>query len=341
MKSTTGIKTTNDNHEPATLNTERPGLSSLQYLPVSLFGSTVAFAGASIGWRQAGILFGVPSIVSNAIGIFAWSAFIILLVAYLYKFAAYKEKVIKELTDPIAANFLGTFFISAVLLSTVAAPFILDLARVTWLAGTAGGIVYMYLLTKRLYKGELNVLDLVPPVLIPGLTVLNAVFTRVNLKFSWWELPGDMPLFAIGIVFVMVFFVIISYRLVHLEPPILFLKPTLLLMSAPFEVGFLAYVSTKTQVDELGSILFFFGFFIFIIAFFIVFTRDLPFMTSWWGACFSMGALANASLKYALLSHMVTMKYLSLILLSGSGLLTTVTLYLTLHALFTGKLLKA
>jgi len=340
MKTTTELKPANGADEPVALKTGPFGLGSLQYLPVSLFGSTVAFAGAAIGWRQAAILFGTPSLVSNVIGIFAWAAFILLFGAYLYKFIAYKQKVIAELTDPIAANFLGTFFISAVLLSTVAAPFILSLARITWLAGTVGGIVYMYLLTKRLYKGELKVLDLVPPVLIPGLTVLNAVFTRVNLKFSWWETLGDMPLFAIGIVFVMVFFVIISYRLVHLEPPILFLRPTLLLMSAPFEVGFLAYVSTKTQVDELGSVLFFFGFFIFIIAFFIVFTKDLPFMTSWWGACFSMGALANASLKYALLSHMITMKYLSLVLLSGSGLLTSITLYLTLRALFTGKLLK-
>jgi tellurite resistance protein len=315
-------------------------LSSLQYLPVSLFGSTVALAGAAIGWRQAGILIGAPSMISNTAGIFAWTVFIILTAAYIYKFINYRTAVITELTSPIAANFLGTFFISAVLLSTVAAPFILPLARVTWFAGMIGGFIFMYLLTKRLYKGELKVLDLVPPVLIPGLTVLNAVFTRANLKFDWWEPAADLPLFAIGIVFVMVFFVIITYRLVHLEPPILFLKPTLLLMSAPFTVGFLGYMSTKTHVNELGSVMFFFGFFIFIVSFFIVFTKGLPFMTSWWGACFSMGALANASLKYALLSHMEPMKYLSVGLLAGSSLLTTITLLQTLRALFNGNLLK-
>jgi len=340
MKTTTSPINADSNDQTIVSQDDQSAISHLQYLPVSLFGSTVALAGAAIGWRQAVILFGAPSLVSNTVGIFAWSAFIILSAGYLYKFINYRSAVIAELTSPVAANFLGTFFISAVLLSTVAAPFFLSLARVTWFAGTSGGVIFMYLLTKRLYKGELKVLDLVPPVLIPGLTVLNAVFTRVNLKFSWWETTGDLPLFAIGIVFVMVFFVIISYRLVHLEPPILFLKPTLLLMSAPFEVGFMGYMSTKTQVDELGSVLFFFGFFIFIISFFIVFTKDLPFMTSWWGACFSMGALANASLKYALLSHIVTMKYLSLFLLAGSSVLTTITLIHTLRALFNGKLLK-
>ena len=340
METTTTPANTNNYPAEAIPAATLHGLDHLQYLPVSLFGSTVALAGGAIGWRQAVILFGASPLVSNSAGIFAWTVFLLLSAGYLYKFINYRSAVIAELTSPVAANFLGTFFISAVLLSTVAAPFILPLARVTWFAGTAGGIIFMYRLTKRLYKGELKVLDLVPPVLIPGLTVLNAVFTRVNLKFAWWDTAGDMPLFAIGFVFVMVFFVIITYRLVHLEPPIPFLKPTLLLMSAPFEVGFLGYMSTKTHVDELGSVLFFFGFFIFIIAFFIVFTRDLPFMTSWWGACFSMGALANASLKYALLSHLEPMKYLSLFLLSGSTLLTLITLVHTLKAFFSGKLLK-
>ena len=123
----------------------------------------------------------------------------------------------------------------------------------------------MYILTRRLYKGVLNALDLVPPVLIPGLTVLNAVTAHASIDLGCWSNEADQMLFSIGIVYVMVFFVIITYRLVHLEPLVLFLKPTLLLMSAPFEISFLSYLSTKTQVNAFAAMLFYFGFFIIIL----------------------------------------------------------------------------
>ena len=129
MKTTTTTANTDGNLQTTLPAADQSLISHLQYLPVSLFGSTVALAGGTIGWRQAVILFGASPLVSNSAGIFAWTVFILLSAGYLYKFINYKSAVIAELTSPVAANFLGTFFISAVLLSTVAAPFLLPLAR--------------------------------------------------------------------------------------------------------------------------------------------------------------------------------------------------------------------
>lgn len=313
---------------------------SLEFFPVALFGSTVAIAGLSIAFKQASVLFGLPPIAAQSIGVLAWILFIFLTILYLVKIFRFPVSVKAELTHPVSANFLGTFFISAVLLSSIAIPFSLDLARITWISGTTGGSIFMFVLTYRLFKGELNVLDAVPPTLIPGLTVLNAVTAGVGMKLGIIENETGTILFSLGIVYVMVFFVIIAYRLVHREPIRIFLKPTLLLMSAPFTVGFLSYVSQVKHVDLFGSVLFYFGFFIFIVLFFIVFTKGLPFMISWWGACFSTGALTNASLRYAILSQDLMVKGLAGFMLAAASVLILSTFLLTLRLQLNGKLLK-
>lgn len=312
---------------------------ALQYLPVSLFGSTVALSGLSIAFKTCVRLFGLPQIIGDGIGIVAWAVFLLLMMGYAYKIICFPDRVKAELAHPVTANFFGTFFISAVLLSTIAAPHSLPLARITWITGTFGGICFVCLLTARLFKGALNSLDLVPPMLIPGLTILNAVTAHASIDLGWWSSEADRMLFAIGMVYVMVFFVIITYRLVHREPVITFLKPTLLLMSAPFEVGFLSYISTKPQIDEFASVLFYFGLFIFIVLFFIVFAQRLPFMVSWWGACFSMCALTNAALQYARLSHLFFIKGVSVFLLITVTLAILITLTQTIRNLITGRLL--
>jgi len=312
----------------------------LQYLPIGLFGSTVALSGLAIAWRLSCLLFGVPVLVSILVGIFAWLVFLLLTISYLYKIIKFPQKVKAELTHPVTAHFLGTFFISAVLLSSLVPNYSLTLARITWLVGTVGGVGFMYVLTARLFKGALNSLDLVPPILIPGLTVLNAVAAHASINLGWWSREADQMLFSIGIVYVMVFFVIITYRLVHLQPVTLFFRPTLLLMSAPFEISFLSYISLRTQIDGFAAVLFYFGLFIFIVLFFGVFGKKMPFMVSWWGACFSMGALTNAALQYARYSHISMVKNLSLILLAALTILVIITLLRTINHLFTGRLLK-
>jgi tellurite resistance protein len=340
MKNISGLFGRKDDGILVNPETSNINKDPLQYLPVGIFGSTVALSGLAIAWRLSEALFGTPAFISNLISIISWAAFLILTAAYLYKIIKFPDRVRAELIHPVSVNFLGTFFISAVLLSSLAASYSLLLARITWIVGTLGGIGFMYILTTRLFKGALNSLDLVPPTLIPGLTVLNAVSAHANIDLGWWGDEADQMLFSIGIVYVMVFFVIITYRLVHLEPLVLFLRPTLLLMSAPFEIGFLSYVSTKTQVDAFAAVLFYFGLFIFIVLFFVVFDKKLPYMVSWWGACFSMGALTNAALQYTKLSRLPVIRNMSFVLLVALTILIVITLLHTIRYLVTGRLLK-
>lgn len=315
--------------------------NALQYLPVGLFGSTVAIAGLGLALKQSVALFGMPGFLGVAITVICWLIFILLLVSYIIKCIRFPAQVKAELKHVVTANFLGTFFISAVLLSWLTAPFYLTVARVTWFTGAGGGLVFMFILTSRLFKGDLNILDAVPPTLIPGLTVLNAASAGAFMKFGWLGNDMNVVLFSLGIAYVFTFFVIIMYRLIHRSPVVTFLRPTLLLMCAPFEVGFIAYMTHYQSVDLFGSVIFFFGLFIFLVFFFIVFRKGLPFMVSWWGSCFSASALTNAALRYANVSKDLFVKDIAGVLLFVLILLIAVTFYYTIQRLMTGQLLKA
>jgi len=312
----------------------------LQYLPVGLFGSTVAISGLALAWKQSSALFGAPPVIATAITVVAWIAFLLLMGSYITKMIRYPEKVRLELNNPIAANFLGTFFISAVLIASLTVPFSLTLARGVWIVGAIGGLVFMFVLTSRLYRGQLKITDAVPPTLIPGLTVLNTATAGAAMKWGWFTQEFDLILFSLGIVYVFVFFVLISYRLIHREPVITFLIPTLLLMCAPFEVGFITYMSQVPQVDMFASVIFYFGLFIFVVLFFFVFKKGLPFMVSWWGACFSAGALANAAIKYANVSKDPLVEGIAIFILAVLTILVIITFTLTIKYLVKGKLLK-
>ena len=150
----------------------------------------------------------------------------------------------------------------------------------------------------------------------------------------------DLILFSVGIVYVFVFFIIILFRLVYREPIVPFLVPTLLLMSAPFEVGVSAYISQTGQIDFFASVIFFFGLFTFMVILFHVLKERVPFMISWWSSCFSIGALTNAALKYSIISNGLLEKGIAAILLIAATFFMAITFIITIRLQLKGKLLK-
>jgi tellurite resistance protein len=119
------------------------------------------------------------------------------------------------------------------------------------------------------------------------------------------------------------------------------MRPSKMILVAPFSVGFLAYVHLVHKVDMFAALLFYFGLFLFSIIFYRLLTKPAPFSPSWWGIGFPMAALSNAALVY---SGAVGGRGLALIAMLLLALLTVVIIILalrTLHALARGHLLSA
>ncbi|MGJ7605617.1 hypothetical protein ACSFA7_14855 [Variovorax sp. LT1R20] len=144
---------------------------------------------------------------------------------------------------------------------------------------------------------------------------------------------------AVGSVMALVLFAMIVTRLIQHEPLAPAMTPSLLILVAPFEVGFTAYVNLTGRVDLFAGLLFYFGLFLFVVLAPKVFKRSVPFGAGWWAISFPLAAMVNAGVVYAGVRGAWPLQ-----LLTGASLaLLTVALFVltvrTVRVLFNGRLL--
>lgn len=313
---------------------------SVQFLPVSLFGSVMSLAGLALAWRLAGKAYGADIIVSNAIGLTALAVFIGLAGSYLCKLLMYPDAVRKEFAHPVAGSFFGTIGISILLLSSVLSSYSDFAQLLVWSVGTVVVLALSVIMFSRLLNGSSDPKSAVPAWLIAGVGSLDIVVTGGALTADWTR---EVNLLAAGIgsVSALVFFVLIFSRLVHHEPMAAGMRPSKMILMAPFSVGFLAYVQLVHKVDMFAALLFYFGLFLFSIISYRLFTRPAPFSPSWWGIGFPMAALSNAALVYSGAVGGAGLGLIAILLLALLTMVIAILAARTLHALAKGHLLSA
>ncbi|MFC4808608.1 SLAC1 anion channel family protein [Paenibacillus sp. GCM10023250] len=313
--------------------------SSVQFLPVNLFGSVMGISGLSLAWRQASTLFGTAPIIAEVIGIAAILVFIVLSIGYILKWILYPRKVMNEFTHPVSGNFFGTITISILLLSSVLGSYSQALGQIIWIIGMASTLTLSYIIVSRIINGNLELSSAVPAWLIPGVATIDIVVAGGTMPFPWVREINLLSL-AIGGVFAIVFFTMLMSRLIHHAPLPAGLKPSMIIMIAPFEVGFLGYTNFVQRIDPFASILFYFGLFLFVVLFFKVFKKSIPFGASWWAVSFPMAALGNAALKYAIFEPSWVLIALSAIILAVLSIVLAVLFIRSIYMLVHGELLN-
>jgi tellurite resistance protein len=312
--------------------------NSVKNLPVNLFGAVMGLAGLSLAWRLASNVFGTSTIIAEAVGIAAIGVFIALALGYIAKWAKYPSAVKNEFTHPTAGNFFGTITIAILLLSSVIAPYGKWLQEIVWAAGSVATIVLSFISLTRLLKGNIDGNHAVPALLIPGVATLDIAVAGGTLPMAW---AHEVNLFAasVGAVVAIVFFTMIFSRLVHQAPLASGMIPSMMILMAPFEVGFLAYVNVVQRVDTFAALLFYFGLFFFIILATKIFRPSIAFAPAWWAISFPMAALSNAALKYAAARQTIVLYYLAGLILVIVTIAIVVLFVRTLHILVSGELL--
>ncbi|GGC58007.1 hypothetical protein GCM10011396_01010 [Undibacterium terreum] len=236
--------------------------------------------------------------VSNTIGLVAISLFIVLTLSYLGKLLKYPDLVKHEFSHPVIGSFFGTVGISILLLSSVISSYSADAQLVVWAIGTAVTLALSVIMISRLLNGSAAPTSVVPSWLIAGVGSLDIVVTGGGLTAAWTH-EVNLLAAAIGGVSAIVFFVMIFSRLVHHEPLAEAMRPSKMILVAPFAVGFIAYVNLVQKVDMFAALLFYFALFLFVIISWRLVVRPAPFSPSWWGIGFPMAALSNSALVYA------------------------------------------
>jgi tellurite resistance protein len=298
----------------------------------------MGLAGLSLAWRVAAGVFGAGIMIADAVGMTAIIVFIALALGYGAKWAKYPTAVKEEFTHPIAGNFFGTITIGILLLSTVVATYGKLLQQIVWTIGAISTIALSFTSITRLLKGNMDSSHVAPALLIPGVATLDIAVAGGTLPMTW---AHEVNLFAAGAgaVVAIVFFTMIFSRLVHQAPLASGMMPSMMILIAPFEVGFLAYVNVVQRIDAFAALLFYVGLFFFAILATRIFRRSIAFATGWWAISFPMAALSNAALKYAAARQTIVLDYLAGALLVVVTIAIAVLFVRTLRILMNGKLL--
>jgi tellurite resistance protein len=266
--------------------------------------------------------------------------FLVLSIFYLKKWAQHPEKVLFEFKHPILSNFFGTITISILLLSAVIGFYHKNLGAILWVLGAILTICLSIVIVSRVFQGKIDVSHIVPAWLIAGVATLDIAVTGGSMTFSWaYEL--NLLSLAIGSFVALLFFILISSRLIyyheHLPTPAI---PSLMILIAPFAVGFLGYTHVIRDIDLFASLLFYFASFLFFILSPKVFHPSVYFGPTWWAVSFPLAALTSAAIKYAQHAQFWFLSAWALFLIIFTSVVIIVLAIRTLTMLFRGDLLK-
>jgi len=304
-----------------------PARWRFDYFPVGLFGSVMGLTGLSVAWQLASARYGAPLWLAHGIGVVAAAAFIVILLGYALKAMTAPDAVWGEFHHPIAGNLFGTFLISTLLLPIILAPYFLRLAQVMWVMGTVGMVAFAWLIVSRWMSDRQLVAHATPAWIVPVVGLLD-----VPLALPVLQLPpmyGVVVLgLAVGLFFAVPLFTLIFSRLLFEPPMPAALQPTLLILVAPFAVGFSTYLVAAGQVDLFAKSLYMLM--LFMLAVLLGRLRNLmvccPFRVSWWAVSFPLAACAIAGLRFAAaqpgpIADAIAMSLLALATITIAGLL--------------------
>jgi tellurite resistance protein len=313
--------------------TEAPAVPvpRFDYLPVALFGSVMGLTGLSVAWRLAAARYGLPALVADAIGWGALLTFLALALAYGAKAVTAWPAVTAEFRHPIAGNLFGTVLISLLLLPFVLHDLSPALAAAAWIVGTGGMALFAVLIVSRWMGSRQQLAHATPAWMVPVVGLLDIPLAAPALGLPHTQTLA-MAALSIGLFFAGPLFTLVFARLVFEEPLPPAQRPTLMILVAPFAVGFSSYTATFGRIDAFAEALFLVGLFMFVVL--LGRLRDLPrccpFRVSWWAVSFPLAAMAVAALRYAEHVRAVPADILALALLAlataGIAALATRTL---------------
>lgn len=258
----------------------------------------MSLTGLSVAWRMAHQQFGLFELPSQVFATLAVISFVTLAAAYLGKVIRAPDAAIAEFRHPVASSLFGTVTISLLLLPLVVAPISLLAARVLWIIGAVAMASLAAVIVDRWLGGRFQPAQAAPAWMVPVIGLLDIPLALPTLQ--WPELHAvRMGALAVGLFFAIPLFTLILSRLVFGEPLPGNLRPSLLILLAPFSVGTSAYVVTSGRFDAFAEALT--AIMVFLLPVLAVRLRDLrgccPFRVSWWAAGFPLAASAIATFR--------------------------------------------
>jgi len=303
--------------------------SRLQNLPISFFSTVMGLCGMAIALQRAGDIWASSPVLGDFVALLSLFVFVVLLLIYGIKLLRYPEQVVGELSDPVKMSFGATVTVSMVLLSITTLQLAPTLSKALWVTGASLHLVYtLYALNTWIHKTDFEITHISPAWFIPvvgNILVPVAGVVYASPEISWF-------FFSIGLLFWLVLFTIIIYRMIFHHPLPDKLLPTLFILIAPPAVGFISYVKLSGGLDGFGRVLYFSALFLTLLLFMQLprFMR-LPFYLSWWAYSFPLAAITMATIVMHELTQLPVYAMLAWLFL---GILCAIVIYLFVRTLY-------
>ena len=312
---------------------------TLSYLPVALFGAVMGLTGLSSAWKFADGLYGLPSWMASFFASLSIMAFVLVGIGYAIKTVTGFKAVKAEFQHPVAGNLFGTLFISLLLIPIPVCAYSLNAARWIWAVGTLGMILFSWVIISRWLGQQQQPAHATPAWIIPMVGLINIPIAVPTLQIHGQD---ELLMFslAIGLFFAVPLFTLVMSRLIFEKPLIVSLQPSLMILVAPFAVGFSAYVNVVGEVDRFATALYMLT--IFLLTVMIGRLRYLaitcPFRLAWWSVSFPLASASVCALRYAQHSPNLFTHSVAIVLLAGVTLLLTAMSVKTIASLLQGHL---
>jgi tellurite resistance protein len=308
----------------------------LKHFPVAFFAVIMGLAGVSIAWHKAQTAFGMTLDVSGGLRWLAIVLFAVIAALYLVKLIRYRAAVAQELAHPIQLNFFPTISISMLLLGIALLDVLPGIAALLWIIGSALHLLFtLYVMGVWVHHEHFEIQHINPAWFIP--IVGNALVPIAGVSLGYAELSWFF--FSIGMVFWLVLFTIIVYRMLFHHPLPDRLMPTLFILIAPPAVGFIAYAQLSGFADgggpdAFGRVLYYSALFLTLLLLTQAgrFVR-LHFYLSWWAYSFPLAAITIATLMMYELTGVLAFAIIGWLLLSLVTLIVVFLLYRTAVAI--------
>ncbi len=272
-------------------------LSVIARMPVGLFGACLGLAGFATAWREAAVAYGSGIMFAKILFGIALGFFVAVLLLIAFKWLRHLETARLDFTDPEQRNILAAGTMTAMVLSshlTASAP---DFANAVWLVAGTANLALTIAILKQWVARRHRIANVTPAWFIP--IVGNLIIPIVGAPLGYTDI-GWM-IFAVGLFFWFVLFVLVFQRLLFDEPLAARQRPNLFILVAPPALCFIAYVVlTDGRVD--GVAIMFLGLSLFMLAVIVPHLRSMirsPFGLTWWSAVFPMSALSVALTLFA------------------------------------------
>lgn len=315
-------------------------MEKIKFFPVAFFSMIMGLGGFTIAVHKAEEILQFNHITSLILLGLTSLIFIILFISYLIKISLHFEYVKKEFYHPIKLNFFPTFSISLLVLSaaflSIDLPYHLNhliISKILWIIGTVLHLIFtLYIISIWIHHTHFEIHHINPAWFIPvvgNILIPIAGTTHASIEISWF-------FFSIGLLYWLILFTIIFYRVLFHHPLPEKLLPTLFILLAPPSVGFLSYLNltNATELDQFAKILFYNALFLGLLLLVQIprFVK-IPFFLSWWTYSFPVAALTIASFSFYTFINNLFSKIIAFTLIILLFLIILILLFKTIEAL--------